>query len=88
MKEIGEKKAALTGIGRSEIGRRLGKDPLALTVEACLAAIADAGLTRADIDGVATYPGSATMGPPGTAVRIAPGLLVLAATVRVLVARS
>ncbi len=28
-----------------------------LTVEACLAAVADAGLTRDDIDGLATYPG-------------------------------
>jgi acetyl-CoA acetyltransferase len=33
-------------------------DPLSLTVDACLAAIADAGLTPADIDGLSTYPGA------------------------------
>ena len=53
-----ERKAALTGIGQSEVGRRLDRDPLALTVDACLAAIEDAGLTREDIDGLATYPGT------------------------------
>lgn len=61
--EIGERKAAITGIGQSEVGRRLGRDPLALTVEACLAAIEDAGLTRADIDGLATYPGTMQAAP-------------------------
>ena len=54
--EVLERKAAITGIGQSDVGRRLGRDPLGLTLDACLAAIADAGLSRADIDGVATYP--------------------------------
>ncbi len=58
-----ERRAALTGIGQSEVGRRLDRDPLALTIDACLAAIEDAGLTRDDIDGLATYPG--TMLGPG-----------------------
>jgi acetyl-CoA acetyltransferase/uncharacterized OB-fold protein len=52
-----ESKAALTGIGMSQVGRRLMRPPLSLTVEACTAAVADAGLTMADIDGLATYPG-------------------------------
>jgi acetyl-CoA acetyltransferase len=52
-----ERKACITGIGMSDVGRRLMRDPLELTVDACLAAIADAGLTRADIDGLSTYPG-------------------------------
>ncbi len=52
-----ERRAAVTGIGQSAVGRRLNVDPLRLTLDACLAAIADAGLTRADIDGLATYPG-------------------------------
>jgi acetyl-CoA acetyltransferase len=65
VKEVLEKKTAITGIGSSAIGRRLAKAPLALTVDACLAAMADAGLAREDIDGVATYPGGATMGPLG-----------------------
>ena len=65
MSEPGERRAAITGIGQSEIGRRLGRDPLALTLDACLAAIEDAGLTREDIDGLSTYPGSFGAGAPG-----------------------
>lgn len=49
--------AAITGAAISHIGRRLGRSPLDLTVEAAQAALADAGLTAADIDGVSTYPG-------------------------------
>ena len=54
----GERKAVISGIGQSDIGRRLYRTGLDLTVDAALAAIADAGLTRDDIDGVATYPGN------------------------------
>jgi acetyl-CoA acetyltransferase len=50
-------KAVVTGVGQSQVGRRLGRSGLDLTVEACLRAISDAGLTPDDIDGVATYPG-------------------------------
>ena len=53
-----EDKVAITGIGMSEIGRRLLVPPVSLTVQACERAIADAGLTIADIDGLATYPGA------------------------------
>jgi acetyl-CoA acetyltransferase len=63
--EILERKACLTGIGQSDVGRRLDRDPLELTIDACLAAIQDAGLTRADIDGVATYPGGTIPGAAG-----------------------
>jgi acetyl-CoA acetyltransferase/uncharacterized OB-fold protein len=58
-----EDKVALTGIGMSEIGRRLMRQPLSLTVDACQAAIADAGLTIDDIDGLSTYPGGGGFGP-------------------------
>ena len=51
--------AVVSGVGVSQIGRRLGRSGLALTVEACLRAIDDAGLTPDDIDGVASYPGAA-----------------------------
>jgi len=61
-----ERRAAITGIGQSAIGRHLGRSDLDLTIEACLAAVADAGLTRDDIDGLATYPGMGT-GTPGFA---------------------
>ena len=52
-----ERRAVISGIGQSAVGRHLGRTDLDLTVEACLAAVADAGLTRDDIDGLATYPG-------------------------------
>jgi acetyl-CoA acetyltransferase/uncharacterized OB-fold protein len=57
-----EDKVALTGIGMSPIGRRLMRLPLSLTVQACEAAIADAGLTYDDIDGLSTYPGAINAG--------------------------
>jgi acetyl-CoA acetyltransferase/uncharacterized OB-fold protein len=52
-----EDKVAITGIGMSEIGRRLMRPPLSLTVEAVKIAVEDAGLTLDDIDGLSTYPG-------------------------------
>jgi len=52
-----EDQVALTGVGQSRVGRRLMVDPLSLTVDACLEAIADAGLDLSDIDGLSTYPG-------------------------------
>jgi acetyl-CoA acetyltransferase/uncharacterized OB-fold protein len=58
-----EDKVAITGIGMSEIGRRLMVAPLSLTVQACERAIADAGLTINDIDGLSTYPGGGMVGP-------------------------
>jgi acetyl-CoA acetyltransferase len=57
-----EHRSVLSGIGRSAIGRRLMVDPLSLAVDACTAAIADAGLTVEDIDGLSTYPGPVGMG--------------------------
>ncbi|MET0712239.1 MAG: thiolase family protein [Jiangellaceae bacterium] len=50
--------ALITGLGQSQIGRRLGRTGLELTVEACVRAISDAGLDARDVDGVASYPGS------------------------------
>ncbi len=60
-----EDKVALTGIGMSQIGRRLMRPALSLTIEACEAAIADAGLTINEIDGLSTYPGGGNVGPFG-----------------------
>jgi acetyl-CoA acetyltransferase len=60
----GERGAVISGLGQSQIGRRIYRKPLDLTIEAALAAIDDAGLTRDDIDGLATYPGNMDM-PPG-----------------------
>ncbi len=66
MSEPLERRAVISGIGQSQVGRRLYRGELDLTLEACLAAIADAGLTRDDIDGLSTYPG-ALAEPPGFA---------------------
>ena len=52
-----ERQAIISGIGQSDIGRRLYRSGLDLTVEAALAAVADAGLELSDIDGISTYPG-------------------------------
>lgn len=56
-KEKFEDHSAITGIGMSAIGRRLMVPPLSLTIEAAEKAVADAGLTFDDIDGLSTYPG-------------------------------
>ncbi len=52
-----EDHSAITGIGMSTIGRRQMVPPLSLTIAACEQAVADAGLTYDDIDGLSTYPG-------------------------------
>jgi acetyl-CoA acetyltransferase len=57
MSLYGEKTVAISGVGQSSISRGADKSPLELTLDACLAAIADAGLTPDDIDGCFTWPG-------------------------------
>jgi acetyl-CoA acetyltransferase len=61
-----ERRAIISGIGQSDVGRRLGRGGLDLTIDAALEAIADAGLKVSDIDGLATYPGGVSA-PPGYA---------------------
>lgn len=56
-------KAVLTGAGKSQVGRKLGRTGLDLTVEAVLRAIADAGLRPEDVDGIASYPGPGVPDP-------------------------
>jgi acetyl-CoA acetyltransferase len=60
-----ERRAVISGIGQSAVGRRLGRTGLDLTIDAALEAIADAGLTTTDIDGLATYPGAGGGAGPG-----------------------
>src|SRR4051812_961827 len=48
----------ISGIGQSEVGRRIEKGVMALTLDAALEAIGDAGLKPADIDGVVSWPGA------------------------------
>jgi acetyl-CoA acetyltransferase len=54
----GKGKTAIAGIGYSEISRRPQKPLGLLAVDACRAAIADAGLRPDQVDGLATYPES------------------------------
>jgi acetyl-CoA acetyltransferase len=60
-----ERRVVISGLGRSQTGRRVDRDELELTVDACLAAIADAGLTPADIEGLVTWPGEDMRRPSG-----------------------
>lgn len=57
MSTTGSLGVIISGIGQSDVGRRLGRSGLSLTVQAALAAIADAGLAVTDVDGVSTWPG-------------------------------
>lgn len=50
------RKAAITGAAISQVGRRLNRSGLDLTIEATLRALDRAGLSPADIDGVTTWP--------------------------------
>jgi acetyl-CoA acetyltransferase len=60
-----ERRSIISGIGQSDVGRRLGRSGLDLTIDGALDAIADAGLTTADIDGIAAYPGAGGGAGPG-----------------------
>jgi hypothetical protein len=54
MSDAPEKRAIISGIGISRIGRKTDFGQLDLTTESATAAIADAGLAPDDIDGIAT----------------------------------
>ncbi len=47
--------AAIAGIGATEFSKESGRSELQLSVEATLAALADCGLTPADVDGLTTF---------------------------------
>jgi acetyl-CoA acetyltransferase len=52
------KKGAISGVGETRYSKAAGKSVLALSLEASLAAIEDAGLTPKNIDGIIVYGGS------------------------------
>lgn len=56
-------KAAITGIGLSQLGRKTMRPAIDHLADAALEAIADAGLTREDIDGLTSYPGRNDQSP-------------------------
>jgi acetyl-CoA acetyltransferase len=47
----------VSGVGQSQIGRKLDRSGLQLTLDATRQALDDAGLKPADIDGISTWPG-------------------------------
>ena len=57
MTDILERRAAISGVGMSAIGRGLGRPALDLTIDAILQAIDHAGLRIEDIDGLCATPG-------------------------------
>lgn len=62
MTDLPEKRVCITGAAQSQVGRPSQRSALQLTADACLAAIADAGLRVENIDGIATYPGKSSEG--------------------------
>jgi acetyl-CoA acetyltransferase len=62
-----ERRAVISGIGQSAIGRQVDRSGFQLTIDAVLAAVADAGLTIDDIDGLAMFPGGGAANLPGYA---------------------
>jgi acetyl-CoA acetyltransferase len=70
--DIPERRSVITGVGISRIGRRTGIPAVELTVESARAAIADAGLRPADIDGISTI-GDTPWAEAAGALGITPG---------------
>lgn len=48
-------KAAIVGIGATEFSKNSGRSEMRLAVEAILSALEDAGIDRAEVDGLSTY---------------------------------
>lgn len=62
-----EQRAVISGVGQSAIGRQVDQSGLQLTLDAVLAAVADAGLDLDDVDGLAMFPGGGAANLPGYA---------------------
>ena len=67
MKNAALHQAALVGIGRTQFVRRSGRSTLAMASEAARAALRDAGMTPADVDGFTCYSTGDSAGPSGVA---------------------
>jgi hypothetical protein len=55
--ELLEQRVVISGVGQSAIGRQADRSGMALTLDAIHAAVADAGLTMDDIDGLSMFSG-------------------------------
>jgi len=65
--QICERRAVISGVGQSAIGRQVDRSGFALTIDAITAAVSDAGLALDDIDGLAMFPGGGKANLPGYA---------------------
>jgi acetyl-CoA acetyltransferase len=65
--DLFERRVVISGVGQSAIGRQIARSGFQLTLDAITAAIADAGLGIADIDGLAMFPGGGKANLPGYA---------------------
>ncbi|MFP6850431.1 MAG: thiolase family protein [Pseudomonas sp.] len=65
MELLGERRAAISGVGIAGPSRQAGRSALELTLDAAFEALADAGLTSKDIDGLSSWPGMSST--PGMA---------------------
>ncbi len=65
--DIGERRALISGIGHSDIGRQIDRSGFQLTLDAIVAAVADAGLSLEDIDGLTAFPPGGKTNLPGYA---------------------
>jgi acetyl-CoA acetyltransferase len=65
--EYFEQRAVISGVGQSAIGRQVDRSGFQLTLDAVTAAVADAGLTFDDVDGLAMFPGGGLANLPGYA---------------------
>jgi acetyl-CoA acetyltransferase len=54
--ELCERRAVISGIGHSAIGRQIERSGFQLTLDAITAAVADAGLTIDAVDGISAFP--------------------------------
>ena len=55
--------ASIAGVGASRQGKLPGETDVSLATEALLAALADAGMTKDDVDGLLTMPGTTSLDP-------------------------
>ncbi len=55
MAEFPDSKVAIAGIGATEFSKASGRTEMRLAVEACLAALGDAGIEPAEVDGMCTF---------------------------------
>jgi acetyl-CoA acetyltransferase len=65
MTESFEHRVVISGVGQSAVGRQLDRSGFQLTLDAILTAIADAGLSVSDVDGLAIFPGGSQANVPG-----------------------